>query len=192
MAVTKKKTVCGSRRASQNWCHFHSLSFVTVWFSRTLSIAIVFWRSSSHRALLWLSGMRYMRTKEKARLSDPKKRKKIFHVAIELWTGHKGISTCQSKENDLLIYLGLGHSSIYHRRSCQSRKIKIRSSVMLVGCKLLTGVPLSQNAVLKACSGRVHQLLVMITKTGPIILSHRPRKNRIVAIPAKFVHLTRQ
>lgn len=52
----------------------------------------------------------------------------------------------------------------------------------------LTGVPPSQKADLKACSCRVHQLLVIITKTAPVTLSKKPRKNRIVAAPPKFEH----
>jgi hypothetical protein len=51
-----------------------------------------------------------------------------------------------------------------------------------------TGVPPSQKAVLNVCSGRVHQLLVTMTKTGPIMLSTSPRKNRAAMIPAKLKH----
>lgn len=52
--------------------------------------------------------------------------------------------------------------------------------------QLRTGVPPIQKAVLKACSRRVHQLLVTMTKTGPVMLSIRPRKKRTVIIPAKL------
>ena len=83
-AVTKKKMVCGSRSASQNCGHFHWLSVETVWFSLTLSMAIFFSRSFSHRAFDWLSGIRYARISANARLNEPKNRKNIFHVATLL------------------------------------------------------------------------------------------------------------
>lgn len=53
--------------------------------------------------------------------------------------------------------------------------------------KVLTGVPLNQNAVLNACSRLVHQFPVTITKTGPMMLSTSPRKKRAAIIPEKLV-----
>ena len=45
-------------------------------------------------------------------------------------------------------------------------------------------IPEFQNAVLRVCSGRIHQLLVTTAKAEPAILS-RTRKNQTVTIPEK-------
>lgn len=110
----------------------------------------------------------------KPKENEPKKRKKIFQVGIDEWTG---VSNNQDRTEDSLCPMA------YERRP--PTKLPIWDQLRPCS-KKLTGVPPSQKAVRKACSRRVHQLLVTTTKTGPVIDSIRPRKNLLTMIPAKL------
>lgn len=146
-------------------------------------MAIFFSRSFNHRAFVWLSGKRYIRIREKAKLNDPKKRKKIFHVATAPCTSD--ISLLHAREDsERTRSQGICEEST--DKVTDLGTIRSLHDTKLAVVVEHTGVPPSQNAVRKACSDLVHQLLVRITKTGPVMLSRRPRKNLRAMIPAKL------